>query len=404
MTSVRQRWTPCWRDGSGRGRARSVRGRRLAPSRQADRPEDGDAEALRGRHRAATVTFGIGPAGTKTYLAMALAVAALQERQVSRIILTRPAVEAGERLGSCPATCLRRSIRTCARSTTRCTTCSRRTSSTRTWEGDRRGRRSAMRGGHSTTRSSSSTRRRTRAREMQMFLTRLGFGSKVVGSATAGRPPEGTGIRADPVRQHPRDDRRHRVHPVRPRGRRAAQARPAHRRGYKSHVEKPVPHGGGSPVVEVEVANRSGVAERARGPSGSCFGCSRRKESRTASSGSRSWTVRGEAPKLEHLGIDETPDVLSFPIDGLEELPAGVPRQFGDVVVCPEVVGEDWREPLVHGLLHLLGYDHGEEMQAREEAFARERRPQPLRPPELQLRVRGDHPRSAPSGTCGSTS
>jgi phosphate starvation-inducible PhoH-like protein len=50
-----------------------------------------------------TVTFGIGPAGTgKTYLAMALAVAALQERQVSRIILTRPAVEAGERLGFLP--------------------------------------------------------------------------------------------------------------------------------------------------------------------------------------------------------------------------------------------------------------------------------------------------------------
>jgi len=47
-----------------------------------------------------TVTFAIGPAGTgKTYLAMALAVAALQERQVGRIILTRPAVEAGERLG-----------------------------------------------------------------------------------------------------------------------------------------------------------------------------------------------------------------------------------------------------------------------------------------------------------------
>ena len=53
--------------------------------------------------RAKTVTFGIGPAGTgKTYLAMALAVAALQERQVARIILTRPAVEAGERLGFLP--------------------------------------------------------------------------------------------------------------------------------------------------------------------------------------------------------------------------------------------------------------------------------------------------------------
>jgi phosphate starvation-inducible protein PhoH and related proteins len=53
--------------------------------------------------RGCTVTFGIGPAGTgKTYLAMALALAALQERQVARVILTRPAVEAGERLGFLP--------------------------------------------------------------------------------------------------------------------------------------------------------------------------------------------------------------------------------------------------------------------------------------------------------------
>jgi phosphate starvation-inducible PhoH-like protein len=57
--------------------------------------------------RNCTVTFGIGPAGTgKTYLAMALAVSALSDRQVGRIILTRPAVEAGERLGYLPGTML----------------------------------------------------------------------------------------------------------------------------------------------------------------------------------------------------------------------------------------------------------------------------------------------------------
>jgi phosphate starvation-inducible PhoH-like protein len=55
--------------------------------------------------RTATVTFAIGPAGTgKTYLAVATAVRALQEKQVSRLILTRPAVEAGERLGFLPGT------------------------------------------------------------------------------------------------------------------------------------------------------------------------------------------------------------------------------------------------------------------------------------------------------------
>ena len=71
--------------------------------------------------------------------------------------------------------------------------------------------------------------------------------------------------------------------------------------------------------------------------------------------------------KRDHLGIDEPTDVLSFPIDGRDPVPEGVPRALGDVVLCPQVVGDEWRWPLTHGLLHLLGYEHGEEMTRREE-------------------------------------
>ena len=74
--------------------------------------------------------------------------------------------------------------------------------------------------------------------------------------------------------------------------------------------------------------------------------------------------------KHDHLGIDEATDALAFPLDGRDELPDGLPRQLGDVVLCPQVVGDAWRGPLVHALLHLVGYDHGARMEARERAHA----------------------------------
>jgi probable rRNA maturation factor len=123
-------------------------------------------------------------------------------------------------------------------------------------------------------------------------------------------------------------------------------------------------------VVEIEVANRSGVtvdeegaAELARRVLGA--------EGIEDGELGLAFVDAGEARALkrQHLGVDEAPDVLSFPIDERDELPAGLPRQLGDVVLCPDVVGDDWREPLVHGLLHLVGYVHGEEMEAREEAL-----------------------------------
>jgi probable rRNA maturation factor len=124
-------------------------------------------------------------------------------------------------------------------------------------------------------------------------------------------------------------------------------------------------------VVEVEVENRSGVEVDEPGA------VSLARDVLAAegvSSGELGLAFVAAAEiralKAEHLGIDEATDVLSFPIDGRDELPEGVPRSLGDVVICPQVVGEAWREPLVHGLLHLLGYDHGDAMEARERAHA----------------------------------
>jgi probable rRNA maturation factor len=58
-----------------------------------------------------------------------------------------------------------------------------------------------------------------------------------------------------------------------------------------------------------------------------------------------------------HRGKGEPTDVLSFPIDGVEALAGGSPRELGDIVVCPQHTA-DLREAIVHGMLHLLGMDH----------------------------------------------
>ena len=122
-------------------------------------------------------------------------------------------------------------------------------------------------------------------------------------------------------------------------------------------------------MLEVEVANRSGASVDADGA------VTLAREVLAAEG-----VVDGELGiafvsademrrlKHEHLGVDEPTDVLSFPIDGLEAIPEGEPRALGDVVLCPAVVGDDWRWPLVHGLLHLVGHEHGDEMEARERA------------------------------------
>jgi probable rRNA maturation factor len=121
-------------------------------------------------------------------------------------------------------------------------------------------------------------------------------------------------------------------------------------------------------MIAVEVDNRSGV-EVDEGAAVELAGRVLRAEGIDDGELGIAFVGRDEMRDLkrEHLGIDETTDVLSFPIDGRADVPAGVPRALGDVVLCPQVVGEEWQWPLTHGLLHLLGYEHGEEMEAREQ-------------------------------------
>ena len=120
-------------------------------------------------------------------------------------------------------------------------------------------------------------------------------------------------------------------------------------------------------MIEVEVENRSGIEVDAAGAVSLARHALAREGVDEAELG-LAFVAPGEiqALKAEHLGVDEATDVLSFPIDGLDELPDGVPRALGDVVICPQVVGDEWRWPLVHGILHLLGFEHGEAMEQRE--------------------------------------
>ncbi|TML05385.1 MAG: rRNA maturation RNase YbeY [Actinobacteria bacterium] len=124
-------------------------------------------------------------------------------------------------------------------------------------------------------------------------------------------------------------------------------------------------------MVEIEVANRSG-AQLDLDAAGDLIRAVLRDEGIEEGELGLQLVGPGEIRglKRDHLGVDEETDALAFPIDGREPVPTGIPRQLGDVVLCPQVVGDAWRAPLVHAVLHLLGYDHGLEMEARERVHA----------------------------------
>ena len=134
-------------------------------------------------------------------------------------------------------------------------------------------------------------------------------------------------------------------------------------------------------MIEVEVENRSGVEVDVAG----AVDLARQAlalEGVGAAELGIAWVTPDEIRvlKAEHLGIDEATDVLSFPIDGLDPLPDGVPRSLGDVVICPayaasnnDDLAAELRLLLVHGVLHLLGRDHEEDAE-RAEMWSRQER------------------------------
>ena len=343
--------------------------------------------------RANTVTFGVGPAGTgKTFLAVAMAAAALARHEVNRIILTRPAVEAGERLGFLPGDLMAkvdpylRPLFDALHDML---------DPEKVSQHIERGvieiaPLAFMRG---RTLNDSfvilDEAQNTTPEQMKMFLTRLGFGSRMVvtGDITQVDLPReqqsGLIVVGDVldaiegiefVRFGAEDVVRHKL------VQRIVEA-------YDVHSQREAPE---PTIVADPPRPRSEPDDRGRGlRRGSSFGgAADRSEVRrlcvlAAASGSAGGHVAIEfvdAERIaqlnaEHRGKPTPTDVLSFPIDGAEPI-AGA-RELGDVVICPEHTA-DLREAIVHGVLHLVGMDHetddGEMLALQRELLARESR------------------------------
>jgi probable rRNA maturation factor len=140
-------------------------------------------------------------------------------------------------------------------------------------------------------------------------------------------------------------------------------------------------------TVEVAIDNRSRWQVDAEAVRGTVAGALA-AEGVTAGEVGVALVEPGEMAELNgaHRGKPAPTDVLSFPIDGVEPLPEGVPRQVGDLVVCPAVAADEGTPLevlLVHGALHLVGYDHEVDdgrMLARQEQLLEEVAPVAAQP------------------------
>ena len=193
--------------------------------------------------RRKTITFGVGPAGTgKTFLAMAMATAALSRREVNRIILTRPAVEAGERLGFLPGDLMAKVdpyLRPLFDALHDMMDPER--VAAHLEKGVIEVAPLAFMRGRTLNDSFVilDEAQNTTPEQMKMFLTRLGFGSKMVVTGDITQVDLPRDQRSGPARgrRHPRRRRRPRVRALRRRGRRAPQARAADRRRLRRALQ-----------------------------------------------------------------------------------------------------------------------------------------------------------------------
>ena len=366
------------------------------------------------------ITFGIGPAGTgKSWLAVAMAVQALQAKEVERIILTRPAVEAGERLGFLPGDLMAKvdpylrplydalydmvepegAQRLLERETVEVAPL-------------------AFMRGRTLNRSFIilDEAQNTTPEQMKMFLTRIGFGSKVVvtGDITQVDVPGGRSGLLGLEQVLTGIDGLAFVHLTG-----ARRRAPPHRGGHRRRLRAVGRRRSDAPTSTV----RSAPAGRRRRGSPRCSSPTSRPTSpSTSRAGARSPRrcsspkgVRGDA-ELSLLFVDETSiaelnerfmgsegptDVLAFPIDADAVLggcptrsrsgpdradpdPDELPLLLGDVVICPAVAARNAPDHagtlddelallVVHGVLHVLGRDHADADEAAGDAGPRAR-------------------------------
>ncbi len=333
---------------------------------------------------------------------MALAVAALSEQQVGRIILTRPAVEAGERLGFLPGDMLAKVdpyLRPLFDALYDMLDADRLTAYME--RGTIEVAPLAFMRGRTLNDSFIilDEAQNTSPEQMQMFLTRLGFGSKVVvtGDVTQIDLPREQASGPDPGAGHPRR---------RSTGSRSSSSRTRTSCGTSScsgssrrtSATPRRPARSAQPLmVAVEVANRSGAEVDEAAP--------RRSRARVlAAEGDRGGRARA---RVRRAGRDARAEARAPRAStrrrtcsrsrstGATRCRAGCRARSATSSSARRSSATGWRAPLVHGLLHLLGYDHGAEMEAREARAPRmSSRTAALAPRELQLRVRRDHPRA----------